>query len=322
MKKFALFALCTFLIMGLCACSAISRTPDEAMVLRDFNYALPELAFANLDKAEFIRQQTNKQEKRYVAEVMISGKDDYAEYNFTATLTYNYYDDKGWMLDNYDYASAGIKCYKGRNFDDVKKEIEDNCLSYFPGCSYIEVIDMSAELNTNTEIVTLNYEILNKHIVTYYENAKMYFVYADGKWQLNETVSEPDNCYINLEKTKWVTEGNLFVLGDNEFDIEITEIADDSSKIKLLYGGIETTATVKSDTGSILEHGFIQYQFDKPIEWIGVNNSKRMFYALSLNNLTQAEKNDVFLVLEGPNSIYFHLDGEAPEWWSYEDEVD
>ena len=104
------FALCLFFT----ACSTIDKVPTENKILSDYKAKESGFAYANFTEAKIIRQQLNKEAKQFTADVEIKGKDAYARYTSNITVKYNYYDDRGWMLDECSYVYPSCFCENER----------------------------------------------------------------------------------------------------------------------------------------------------------------------------------------------------------------
>lgn len=260
MKRIVLFALCMFLIMVLCACSAMNRTPDEETILSDYIEKSVETKYTNFNKVEIKRKQFNKTEKTFVADIELIGKDDYADYACSSSIIYNYYDDAGWMLDEINDTKLTTKCYNGRTLDEIETDIKKNYTTYLPGGLWVDDFKAEDLLEQNMQLVTFDCEISTKHLITKYDDLKMYFKYEEGNWQVYNINKTPCNFKINLEGTYWETDEY------NNRNITIREISEDSKTIILECNNKEYIGTM---TNKYSEDTFFEaspyYKLNTPI---------------------------------------------------------
>ena len=250
MKKIVLFALCMFLIMALCACSSMNRTPDEETILSDYIEKSVETKYTNFNKVEIKRKQFNKTEKTFVADIELIGKDDYADYICSSSIVYNYYDDMGWMLDEINDTKLTTKCYNGRTLDEIEMDIKKNYTTYLSGGLWVDDFKVEDLLEQNMQLVTFDCEISTKHLVTKYDDLEMYFRYENGEWMIDNIDKAPCNFRINLEGTYWKTDEY------NNRDIIIREISADSKSIIIECNNTEYIGTM---TNEYSESTFFEY---------------------------------------------------------------
>lgn len=313
MKKSIVASISIILVLLMCSCSNMNKTPDEGKMLEDYKAVATHLSYTNLDKAEFVRQQYKKDEMKFVADAKFTGKDDYADYTCLATLTYNYYDDQGWMLDEYTDNGLTTACHTGRTFEEAEKQLEKNPIQYIPNSTYIDVTGLKTYLNNNMEKVTVNYQVYNKHLAMTYEDAELTFTYSQGQWILTGIDKEVDNIFVNLENTEWITDDFSGI------DITITDISADSRNVTFVCRGEEykgeMTNTYSEET--FTKHGPV-YKLNKELflgnVW-GVNQFADNFtiYDLTGNDDVWMFFNDL-KSLNGGYGAGYQLVGDAPEW--------
>lgn len=114
MKKFvvlpALLALCMLL---LCSCGRdgvksekeIMADIDEKGIMNEM--VVSDVPIENISSMEVLKRQTNKESKNDLVYVTVQADTETAHFVRSMKLIYNYYDDKGWLLDEYEFYPEG-----------------------------------------------------------------------------------------------------------------------------------------------------------------------------------------------------------------------
>lgn len=104
-----LLALCALL---LCSCGRGAKSEKEIMAdilekrIMD-ELAMPYVEKENISSMEILKRQTNKELKNDFVYVTVQADLGTARFIRSIKLTYNYYDDKGWLLDEYEIYPDG-----------------------------------------------------------------------------------------------------------------------------------------------------------------------------------------------------------------------
>ncbi len=245
MRKFVLGVVSFLLVMVLCSCSGLNKTPDENQILSDYLVKSPEPEYANFNAVEIKRSQLNKDEKSFVADIELVGKDEYADYLCSSSIQYNYYDDQGWMLDKITNRELKTVCHTGRLLDDIKNDILTNYTTFFPGGVWVDNIEVEDVLEQNMQLVTLDCETEINNLITTYNDVKMYFKYGNGNWFVDNIEKNVSNFKINLQGTSWEeTSSTVFLREPIRFKIK--KISDDSKTIIVEHNGVDYTGTLNS----------------------------------------------------------------------------
>lgn len=264
MKKLTLATLSFLLVMVLCSCSGLNNTPSEDQILSDYLEKSVETEYANFSTLEIKRSQLNKENKAFTADVVITGKDEYADYTCSTSLLYNYYDDQGWMLDEITNNELTTTCHSGRTLEELEKDIRANYTTYIPDALRVDDFNVENCLDQNMQLVTFTCETVNNHLTTKYD-VVMYYLYVNGNWIINNTEKEPSNFKINLEGTRWVEKASDWdERGDWYFTIK--SISDDSKTIVFEYEGSKYTGTLISDYREVEFECGAEYMLDRPMD--------------------------------------------------------
>lgn len=266
MKKVILIflILCTFFTLG--GCSTLGKMPNEAKILEDYSSKTVNAAFVDFEECEIIRQQTNEQEKRFIADVKFFGKDEYADYEVTTNLVYNYYDDQGWMLDDFSDIFPSYVCRKGRTVEEISQDLNQHHYSYIPDCTEINYISHQFNANEKADIVEIEWTTDTDYLTTKYTGYLKY-VYLYGEWKF-EGISKNNSTYkLKLEGTYWEPSFREYWNSDRPDNIDyiVSEISDDSSVI-IFKDNLGNTYTAQATSDSYeddFEKGYsISYSFE------------------------------------------------------------
>lgn len=286
------FALCLFFT----ACSTIDKVPTENKILSDYKAKESGFAYANFTEAKIIRQQLNKEAKQFTADVEIKGKDAYARYTSNITVKYNYYDDRGWMLDECSYVYPSCFCENGRTKDDIMEDILQNASSYIPGCIDIEYLQH--RFDGECDVVDINWKTEKGYLISTY-TGQLKFTYINGIWQKSDLIKTKSSYYLNIDDTKWepdVVQYPNNMHPDNPV-LWIDSISKDSTEIVFEdANGGKYTARIcngwsypgKWDPNTFENGHMVQYLFD----------SGTQFYGCSIGRYTSDS---------GTKGIYIHM---------------
>ncbi len=232
MKKISLILFYSILVVCLVACSKMNKTPDERKILEDYNSKITQCSYANFNTAKFVRQQYKKNDKRFIADVTLTGKDDYANYEATVTVIYNYYDDQGWMLDECENTLCTCICIKGRNADQIIEDLNTNYKIYIDDCTEISYMYHSFDETNRMDIVGVSWKTENGYLTSTYVGT-IQFAYERGEWILNSINKTDSSYYLNIKNTIWKPEFYQYANNSrpNNIDLTIESVADDSTEI-------------------------------------------------------------------------------------------
>ena len=197
MRKVTLPLICVFLTLMLCSCSGMKRTPNKKTILADYISQNVHLSYAKFDKINILREQLNKNEKRFIADIELTGKDDYAEYTCTASVEYNYYDDRGWMLDKCSNKEVAYQCFQGMTKNEISKYDLDDFVET-PTAIYNS---NEFDKNNNMHYFYFNTRDGKYRVKEYLET--VIFEYKNGNWEYDSTESVLVNTYLDIEGTTW-----------------------------------------------------------------------------------------------------------------------
>lgn len=262
MRKFVLGIVSLLIMLLLCSCTGLNKTPDEEQILSDYLAKNIETEYANFNAIEIKRSQLNKGDKTFVADITLIGKDEYADYICSSSVLYNYYDDQGWMLDKITNSELTTTCHTGRTLEELEKDIRINYTTYLPGGLRVDGFNVEDILDQNTQLVTFTCAIANGHLITEYD-VSMYFRYGNGNWFIDNIVKNPFNFRVNLQGTIW--ENSTQFKHDTKISIKIKKISEDSRTIVLEYGGNDYTGILESDYTEENFNSEVSYKLEKSI---------------------------------------------------------
>lgn len=124
----ALLALCALL---LCSCGR-GGVKSEKEIMADMQekgvmdvVAISDVPIEEISSLKILKRQTNKERKNDFVYVTVEADTETAHFVCSMKLTYNYYDDQGWVLDEYEpYA-------EGENITTPKKAPDEQVLENF-----------------------------------------------------------------------------------------------------------------------------------------------------------------------------------------------
>lgn len=126
----ALGVLLTLCALLLCSCGrgAKSEKQIKADILEKGVMdvmAVSDVPIEEISSLKILKRQTNKELKTDYVYVTVEADTETAHFVRSMKLTYNYYDDKGWVLDEYDRSSEGM------NSTTPKKAPDERALDKF-----------------------------------------------------------------------------------------------------------------------------------------------------------------------------------------------
>lgn len=124
----ALLALCALL---LCSCGR-DGVKSEKEIMADILekgvmdvMVVSDVPIEEISSLKILKRQTNKELKNDFVYVTVEADTEMAHFVRSMKLTYNYYDDQGWVLDEYEpYA-------EGENSTTPKKEPDSTVVDVF-----------------------------------------------------------------------------------------------------------------------------------------------------------------------------------------------
>ena len=150
MKKHKIVLAVIFGIF-LAGCGGVNQTPSENDILSDLSEYFPSQSIKYADSLEIVKSQLFADKKEWNADVAISASDEYAQMSAEITVVYDYYDDKGWMINTEKtmYPAFDVdETDSGMTDDDIQ-----NLLDTWGG-EQIEYVDNSFDSDSGIELIT------------------------------------------------------------------------------------------------------------------------------------------------------------------------
>lgn len=160
----ALLALCVLL---LCSCGC--GTKSEKQILADIEQKgvmdaiiVSDMPVEKISSLKVLKRQTNKESKSDFVYVTVKAETEAARFVRSMKLTYNYYDDQGWVLDEYELYVDGensatpLKEPSETVVDDFFEAVNDKFKGW-PKCKYASwsVKDMDTDLKNTESLITV-----------------------------------------------------------------------------------------------------------------------------------------------------------------------
>lgn len=162
----ALLALCALL---LCSCGR-GGVRSEKEIIADLLgkgvmdvVAVSDVPIEEISSLKILKRQTNKELKNDFVYVTVEADTETAHFVRSMKLTYNYYDDQGWVLDEYEPYAEGensTKPLKGPDNSVVDDffEVLHEYYERLETCKYVtwSVDGMDTDLENGTSLITVN----------------------------------------------------------------------------------------------------------------------------------------------------------------------
>ncbi|MBQ3074257.1 MAG: hypothetical protein IJD19_06335 [Ruminococcus sp.] len=272
MKKVICTIMCLIIVASLSACGTPKATPDNT-IENDVADIVSDIDLSNCFTSDFVyesdfkhigselnKRQTNIDNKEDIVFYDIKIANDYFEIIYTYKLLYNFYDEGGWILDDYsledktitpikaaeadlileqwnekryyvnhtEYTLDGYKEFYG-SFNDHSAEMgESICVLDAEKAHTILTLDVSCSLSHATGNITLDFDK---------ENGWKFSESSDDKY--SDLV--PYLSVTDLECDYSIAEGDFsYTNGDTEYTLSIT-IDEKNGVVNAIYRGSETT---------------------------------------------------------------------------------
>ena len=162
----ALLALCALL---LCSCGR-GGVKSEKEIMADMQEKgvmdvvnVSDVPIEEISSLKILKRQTNKERKNDFVYVTVEADTETAHFVCSMKLTYNYYDDQGWVLDEYEPYAEGensTKPLKGPDnsvVDDFFEVLHEHYES-LETCKYVtwSVDGMDTDLENGISLITVN----------------------------------------------------------------------------------------------------------------------------------------------------------------------
>ena len=95
-----MFILIFSLTILLCGCNNTAKKAQIISDINEFGVELFEKEKIEITDCEIIKRQTNKEDKEDIVYCKLFSKKSYCDHEFQYKLTYNFYDEGGWILDD------------------------------------------------------------------------------------------------------------------------------------------------------------------------------------------------------------------------------
>lgn len=237
--------------MGMLAGCGMEKPPAEKQIVEDVNAfgidVLEEDGVVITD-CEIIKRQTNEEEKEDIAYCRLTSKEGYCRAEYEFKLTYNYYDEGGWILDLAEPENevTWVKTYVDENGNDVMDSVvwlETDCeAAEFQGMHLPIIVDSDiygyglADPATG-EITVAPWKTNWKNIDYFSKNAR-----GDGYVTYVESY---DEAYLINEKGERISD--TYETMSNAGYIEQA----DGTRLTLYAGGIGSVAYVIDEDGNV-----------------------------------------------------------------------
>lgn len=268
MKKILLsLSLLLITLLVFSGCSLKSKTPSAEQILADYNARYSDTSYANFSKIEISSENDNG--SLYIADVILTGEDEYAEYTLETDIYYSFDDKNGWTFLERDHGNVEDTLNNGRSEEDIKAWLLQNGNKYITTDKDISFVSSSFSSN-GQEKVKIKWIEDNYDLYAEYE-ADMIFHYKKGYgWQFDFMNRTSEKYKIsNMENTVWRYKNNY----KNKYaDFIIKSISEDGLCLTAEYDG-KTYIGYTDDNKNLKGHP--TYSFPKD----GLITSATLYYA-------------------------------------------
>lgn len=140
--------MCMVILSG---CSNKKTSPKENEILKDFKECYgSEFIYEKIETVYIEKQQTNEADKTFFADIILEGEDEYASYTMAGRVEYSYYDDQGWLLEEwipsvYEDISYVGTLNRGLSDEELYELIAQKSIYISPGEADYTVISSTIE---------------------------------------------------------------------------------------------------------------------------------------------------------------------------------
>lgn len=243
-------------------CTLKSKTPTAEQILADYNARYSDTSYANFSKIEVNSENDN--DSLYIANVVLKGEDEYAEYTLETDIYYSFDDKAGWSFLERRSSQVEYTLLRGRSEEELKEWISQNGNRYIPNSTDITYLNSSFD-KYGTQ--TVNIKWTEQRFDVYGEcEGELTFYYKKRygwEYQGKKTTSEKYKI-LNMENTVWRYKNiNRYAknLEKVYHDFIIKSISNDGSSITAEYDGITYVGYIKD--GERVNDGGATYYFPK-----------------------------------------------------------
>lgn len=238
MKEYKIFfvVICGILLAG---CSGIKQTPTEEDILSDLLELYPSQAIECADSLKIVRSQLFEDDKEWTADITISASNDYAQMLSEVTVVYDYYDNKGWMLNTGETMYPEflvVNTNSGMTSDDIQD------LLYAWAGEQIEYVDNSFDSDSGVEYITYKVEKQESSFynsITYGTLTCCYYG-PDSGWNVVNDIEDSKDFLPIVENILGTYDGTCYAGGWDwnprflgYYNFNITEISQDGQSLTI-----------------------------------------------------------------------------------------
>lgn len=226
-KKLFGILLTGVLCIGMLVGCGLEDPPAEKQIVEDVNAfgidVLEEDGVVITD-CEIIKRQTNEEEKEDIAYCRLTSKEGYCRAEYEFKLTYNYYDEGGWVLDvvEPENEDTWVKTYVDEDGNDVMDSVawmETDCeAAEFQGMYLPIIVDSDAygygfADPATGEITVEPWEVNWKDIGYFSKNANSdgYVTYVEsyeGAYLINEKGEQISDTYETMADAGYIEQAD------------------------------------------------------------------------------------------------------------------
>lgn len=95
--------------------------------MADISENYPSMVVEYVSDLEIMRSQLFEEDKKWIADISIRATDEYAEMAAEVSIVYDYYDDKGWIINTEEtiYPEFTVNTtLSGMNRNDINKLLD------------------------------------------------------------------------------------------------------------------------------------------------------------------------------------------------------
>lgn len=180
-----------FMLLFLCSCGKqLPKTPSSEKIVNDLNETGAVGYPFKVESVDILRSQLQEEQKQFLADIVFSGKNEYAAYTCSARVYYDLY-DQGWIMGPVYYSDTEYTVVGFQTEEDmVQSVVSSEGLSFY--ADNIRVLNYYNE--GESEFLILEYEYAPVGI-TCIEQALFQLDYDGFGWTYQRIYTEITDCF-------------------------------------------------------------------------------------------------------------------------------
>ncbi len=227
LKKWIWLTLVGAGILLVTGCNGMKKTPGAQQILEDLKEEYPSASIGCCNSILIERSQLFEEDKKWLADISISGSDDYSLLSATLSVEYNYYDEQGWMLDVENSEAPEIYA------ESVVAEMSEEDMVYTVNNFDDSMEFVNGSFDSESEMQNINYKkmVYDTYMFTGVLEGSLQCSYlnTDRGWQVINHFGDEEDTQVSIN-TQNIP--GKYESSDNTITIE--EISEDGTQITFM----------------------------------------------------------------------------------------